>query len=130
MSRYDVPKKRYNFGSGPGSSWGSEAQTKPQNSALAEYLRLAGTAAPLVGTVGGGVGGAILGAPALGIGAVPGAALGAGLGGAAGTAVGAGLGMAADKMEEPSAQQEDARMRREMERQARMQASLAMLGGI
>jgi outer membrane lipoprotein SlyB len=76
-----------------------------------------------------GIGALAGGLPTGGIGAVPGAMLGGGIGGALGTGAGALMGMGAEQRAEPAIEEEEARLRREMERQARSQAALDMLGG-
>lgn len=117
--------------SSPSSSFTSEAPKKRKSDPLEEFLRLGSAAAPAVGTgLGMGIGALAGGLPTGGIGAVPGAMLGGGIGGALGTAAGGLMGYGAEKRSEPAMQEEDARMRREMERQARAQAALQMFGGL
>jgi hypothetical protein len=122
MNRYtSEPRKPLNFSRS--GAFGSEAEKPRKASALEEFLRLGAVAAPAVGAVGGGVIGALAGG---GVGAAPGAAIG----GAAGMGAGALMGYGAEKMAEGDTQAEEARMRREAERQARQQAAMQMLGGL
>lgn len=118
--RYQREAPKLNFGSS--GSFGSEAPKRHKPSALEEFLRLGQIAAPAVGAIGGGIIGTTI-APGLGT------AGGAALGGAAGAGAGALMGYGAEKMAEPDMQAEDERMRREMERQAKAQAAVNMLGG-
>lgn len=127
-SRYAPPKRKLNFGSS--GAFGSEPEKPRQPTALEEFLRWGSAAAPAVGTLAGAaIGGLAGGLPTAGAGAIPGAALGASLGGAAGMGAGSLMGMGAEKVAEGDTRAEEARVRRELERQARAQAAMQMLGG-
>ncbi len=124
--RREAPK--LNLGSN--SSLAPSVAPKPKSDPLADFLRMAGGVLPAVGTgVGAGIGG-LLGAGAGGVGAIPGAAAGGMIGGAAGTALGGGATYASDQMALPQQQAEQARMQREIEKQARAQAALSLLGRV
>lgn len=89
----------------------------------ADLLRMLGSAAAPVGTaIGSGIGG-LIGAGAGGIGAVP----GAGIGGAIGGALGSGLGAIAGYGAEQQTRDVD---EAELERQARRQMLMQVLGGM
>ena len=87
----------------------------------ADWLGMAGAAAPVVGGIGGTLIGGLVGSAAGGVGAVPGAAAGAGigtaLGGAAGTALGAGADSQTREYDEEEAK-----------RRARYETIAALLG--
>lgn len=128
--RYDRSKQLESLDFSSRGAFGSEPEKKRKPSALEDFLRFGSAVAPAVGTgLGMGIGALAGGIPSAGIGAVPGAGLGGAIGGAAGAGLGALAGAGADKMAEPDVQAEEARMRREYERQARQQAALQMLGG-
>lgn len=108
----------------------SEPQTKRKDDPWARMLDVVGSVAPAAGTaIGGGIG-AALGAGAGGIGALPGAGIGAALGGAAGSGLGALATGGAQAIRQPGVDEENDRLARERERQARQMAALSMLGGI
>lgn len=128
--RYDRSKQLESLDFSSRGAFGSEPEKKRKPSALEDFLRLAAPVAPALGTGMGALAGGALGTVvAPGIGTAGGAAAGGAIGGALGTAAGGLYGAGADKMAEPDVQAEEARMRREYERQARQQAALQMLGG-
>lgn len=100
-----------------------EAPRKRKDDPLESFLRFLGGIAPAAGTaIGGGIGAAV-GGP-LGI------PVGAGLGAAAGQALGAGATWGADERARPQQEAEDERVAREMERKARAEAAMRMLGSM
>lgn len=110
--------------SGPkGLGMSEESESKKKNDPWADMLRLAGGAAPVVGA---GIGALVGGVPTGGIGALPGAAIG----GAIGSGLGGLANQGANMMEEGPQQEEEARLSRERERQARQMAAMQMLSSM
>ena len=89
----------------------------------ADWMGLAGSVAPVLGTGIGTAIGAGVGSMAGGVGAIPGAAIGGALGGAAGGIVGGGANFAADQQTQPY-DEEEAR------RRARYEAVNSILGNM
>lgn len=125
-SRYSPDAPDYNFSAS--GAFGAEPEQKKKPSALEDFLNLAGSVAPVWGTVAGGIGGGVLGAATGGPGVIPGAMAGAGIGGAVGQGLGSLAHAGADYVGRDDEDEASARMNREQERQARAMAALNLLG--